>query len=165
MVHRTLEDGLTIMQTVTLEQLRATTDAGGVLGVTLQADGPAFLVKIETRRGDRLLVTTRHEPRKFVDPRKAMLLLRDMGICDMRIDGAKWRPEEVCQEKKARPDRAVAMKKAHEAAAHVQWMREQVETAIKRADSEKSAWADSGQVDAWLATWGQDNETQAPPCS
>lgn len=137
------------MQTLTLEQLRATTDAGGVLGVTLQAQGPAFLIKIETRRGDRLLATTRNrEPRKFVDPRKAMLLLRDLGIRDMRIDGAQWRPEEADLEKTARPDRAQAMKQAHEAAAHDKWFREQVAQGLEEADDPATVWVSQEEASA-----------------
>lgn len=137
------------MQTVTLEQLRATTDAGGVLGVTLKAQGSAFFVSIETRRGERLLVTTRRrEPRKFIDPRKAMLILREIGIREMRVDGTQWRPEEAELEKTARPDRAVAMKQAHEAASHDKWFREQVEQGIKEADDPNTLWVSNEEAEA-----------------
>lgn len=119
------------MQTVTLEQLRATTDAGGVLGVTLKAQGPAFFVRIETRRGERVLVTTRRrEPRKFVDPRKAMLLLREIGIREMRVDGTQWRPEEIELEKKSRPDSAQALKQAHEAKSYLGWVQDKVAASL-----------------------------------
>ncbi|WP_254661869.1 hypothetical protein [Burkholderia sp. CCA53] len=44
------------MHTLTLEQLRATTDAGGVAGVTLKAQGGAFYVKVDTRNGDEAVL-------------------------------------------------------------------------------------------------------------
>jgi len=39
------------MQSMTIEQLRAASDAGGVEGVTLKGQGGAFLVQIATRSG------------------------------------------------------------------------------------------------------------------
>jgi len=114
------------MQTLTLEQLRASNEAGGVLGVTLKAQGPAFLVSIETRRGEMVMVTARKTPRKFVDPRRALLLLRDMGIRELGIDAKQWRPEEVDFEKCSRPDAAMQMKAAHEALSHTEWLRDKL---------------------------------------
>lgn len=117
------------MQHMTLEQFRATQDSGGVLSVTLMADGPGFEVQIETRRGMATLVKTRDKActRRFVDPRKAMLLLRDMGIREARINGQDWRPEEPQLERKARPDRATAMRAAHEALSHTDWLHDKLE--------------------------------------
>ena len=39
------------MQSMTIEQLRAASNAGGVSGVTLKGEGGAFLVQIDTRSG------------------------------------------------------------------------------------------------------------------
>jgi len=102
------------MQHLTLEQFRATNDAGGVLSVTLKAEGASFEMQIETRRGLAKLVKTRDkaDTRRFLDPRKALLLLRDLGIREAHIDGQKWRPEDQEFERKPRPDRAEAMKAA-----------------------------------------------------
>ena len=107
------------MQNFTLEQFRATHCAGAVLGVTLKADGAAFELQIETRRGVAKLVKARNrsEPRRFVDVRKALLLLREIGISQARIDSLQWRPEDREFERKPRPDRAQAMKAAHAALA------------------------------------------------
>lgn len=114
------------MQTLTLEQLRASNEAGGVLGVTLKAQGPAFLVSVETRRGEMVMVTARKHPRRFVDPRRAMLLLRELGIRELDIDAKEWRPEEIDFEKRSRPDAATQMKAAHEALSHTDWLRDKL---------------------------------------
>ena len=45
------------MQSMTIEQLRAASDAGGVAGVTLKGQGGAFLVQIATRSGATALLT------------------------------------------------------------------------------------------------------------
>ena len=39
------------MQSMTIEQLRAASNAGGVSGVTLKGQGGAFVVQIDTRSG------------------------------------------------------------------------------------------------------------------
>src|ERR1700689_3206261 len=123
------------MQTLTLEQLRATAQAGGVASVTLKAAGGTFLVAVATRSGgDGVLITTRtKEPRHFADPRKAMLLLRAMGIATAQLDISQWNPDETTIGT-PRPDRAVALKRAHEAAAHDRWFRAQVEQGLREAN-------------------------------
>jgi hypothetical protein len=116
------------MQHLTLEQFRSTNDAGGVLSVTLKAEGGSFEMQIETRRGLAKLVKSRDksEMRRFVDPRKALLLLRDLGIRQAHIDSQQWRPEDQELERKLRPDRAEAMKAAHAALSHTDWLREKL---------------------------------------
>jgi hypothetical protein len=121
------------MQLLTLEQLRATQDAGGVLSVTLRGEGAAFEIQIETRRGLAKLVKARKartdpEARRFADPRKALLLLRELGISEARIDSQQWRPEDQF-ERATRPDRAAHMKAAHEALSHTEWLQDKVDAA------------------------------------
>lgn len=119
------------MQTLTLDQLRATKAAGAVLGVTLRADGPTFEVEVETRGGPALLVTTRlKETRHFADPRKALLLLRELGIREARIDSQRWRPEELKAVQVQRADVSAKMRATHEAAAYDQWFRAKVQASL-----------------------------------
>lgn len=99
-----------------LEQLKAAAQAGGVVGITLRGDGAAFVVNVQTQRGQAVMVTSRHQPRRFADPRKALQVLRGIGLTDCRIDTTQWRPEDAALEKTARPDRSLALKAAHEAA-------------------------------------------------
>ncbi|HLI13222.1 MAG TPA: hypothetical protein VKY65_16635 [Alphaproteobacteria bacterium] len=128
------------MQSLTLEQLRAATRAGGIASVTLKGEGGAFLVAVATRGGeDGVLVTTRgHEPRRFADLRKAMLLLREMGIGTAQIDATRWNPD-VAAGGARRPDRAAAMRRAHAAAAHDRWFRAQVEAGLREAADSATA--------------------------
>jgi hypothetical protein len=121
------------MQLLTLEQLRAAQDAGGVLSVTLRGEGAAFEIQIETRGGLAKLVKARNvrtdpEARRFADPRKALLLLRELGIREARIDGQQWRPEDQF-ERALRPDRAAHLRAAHEALSHTEWLQGKVDAA------------------------------------
>lgn len=104
------------MQALNLEQLKAATLAGGITGITLRGDGAAFVVNVQTQRGDAIMVTSRQQPRRFTDPRKALQVLRGIGWNECRIDAAQWRPQDRALEKTARPDRSIALKAAHVAA-------------------------------------------------
>jgi hypothetical protein len=123
------------MKQMNLDQLRASANAGGVTGVTLKAQGAAFIVNIETLRGQAVMVASKGRgghgplPRKFLDPRKAMLLLRDIGINELRIDAAQWCPDDR-GERTARPDRSVAMKAVYEAKAHADWLDQKAQASL-----------------------------------
>ncbi len=104
------------MYTLNLEQLKAATLTGGVTDITLRGDGAAFIVSVQTQRGDAVMVTSRKQPRRFADPRKALQLLRGIGLNECRINATDWHPEAHALEKVARPDRSAALKAAHEAA-------------------------------------------------
>jgi hypothetical protein len=124
----------TLMQTLNLEQLKAATLAGGITGITLRGDGAAFVVGVQTQRGEAIMVTSRQQPRRFADPRKALQVLRGVGWNQCHIDTAQWRPEEHALEKVARPDRSAALKAAHEAAQldadYDRWFRAKVQASI-----------------------------------
>lgn len=118
------------MQTLTLEQLRATTNAGGVASVTVRAQGGGFFVQIATRSGEAILTKARStEARCFSNLLQAITVLRDLGITNGSFDVSQYNPEQKAGTR-VRPDRAEAMKRAHEAAAYDAWFREQVQASI-----------------------------------
>ncbi len=119
------------MQSMTLEQLRATASAGGVVGITLKGQGSGFFMEIATRSGqDAFLVKARStEPRRFGSPNSALVVLRDIGIAVAQLDATNWNPDqkEVTQN---RDSRAQAMRQAHEAAAYNQWLAGEIQASI-----------------------------------
>lgn len=119
------------MQSMTLEQLRATASAGGVVGVTLKGEGSGFFMEIATRSGqDAFLVKARStEPRRFGSPNSALVVLRNIGIAVAQLDATNWNPDqkEVTQN---RDSRAQAMRQAHEAAAYNQWLAGEIQASI-----------------------------------
>jgi hypothetical protein len=119
------------MYSMTLEQLRATANAGGVVGVTLKGQGGGFFVEIATRSGqDALLVKARStEPRRFGNPASALIVLRDAGIAVAQIDATNWNPGQKDMTR-SRQDRAAAMRGAHEAAAYNQWLAGEIQESI-----------------------------------
>ncbi len=111
------------MQSMTIEQLRAASNAGGVLGVTLKAQGGVFLVQINTRSGPGAVLSKARstEPRRFGNPLAALNVLRDIGITVGRFDASEYDPAEKEHDAGNR-GRADAMRQAHEAAAYNQWL-------------------------------------------
>jgi hypothetical protein len=119
------------MQSMTLEQLRATANAGGVTGVTLKGQGGGFFVEISTRSGqDAFLVKARStEPRRFGSPTSALIVLRDVGITIAQLDATHWNPEQKDMTR-SRQTRSDAMREAHEAAAYSKWLAAEIQEAI-----------------------------------
>lgn len=122
------------MQNLNLEQLKAATASGGVTGITLRGVGAAFVVSVQTQRDEAILVTSKKQPRRFADPRKALQVLRTCGWTECHMDATQWRPEDRELEKTARPDRSAALKAAHEAvqadANYDKWFRAQVQGSL-----------------------------------
>lgn len=119
------------MRNMTLEQLRATASAGGVVGVTLKGQGSGFFMEIATRSGqDAVLSKSRStQPRRFGNPTSALVVLRDIGITVAQLDATDWNPDqkEITQ---SRESRAQAMREAHEAAAYGKWLAAEVQASI-----------------------------------
>ncbi|WP_061790163.1 hypothetical protein [Herbaspirillum rubrisubalbicans] len=137
------------MQSWTLEQLRTATEAGGVAAVKLRAEGGGFYVQITTKNnGQAVLSHARSdEPRTFPNPLPAITLLRKLGLMVGTFDISNWNPE-LKPLARTRPDRAVAMKNAHEAVEHDRWFRSQVEQALTQADDPATQWVTQEQAQA-----------------
>ena len=119
------------MQTMTLEQLRAASTAGGVSAVTLKGQGGAFLVQIDTRSGSVALLSKARstEPRRFGNPLTALNVLRDIGITVGQFDASEYDPADRERDAGNR-GRANAMREAHEAAAYNQWLAGEIQASI-----------------------------------
>ena len=120
------------MQSMTLEQLRTASEAGGVCSVTLKGQGGAFLVQIATRSGSGAVLAKARssEPRRFGNPATALSVLRDVGITMGQFDASGWEPSERAPVERSSDKRAAALRQAHEAAAYNAWLAAEVQEAI-----------------------------------
>ncbi|EIZ83065.1 hypothetical protein WYO_4358 [Methylobacterium sp. GXF4] len=118
------------MQSMTIEQLRATNVAGGVTGVTLKGVGGTFLVEIATRSGTAAVLTKARslEPRRFDNPLAALSVLRGVGISVGCFDASAWDPAEKV-EATGDQRRAEAIRKAHRAA-HSDWLAAEIQDSL-----------------------------------
>ncbi len=119
------------MQSTTLEQLRATASAGGVVGVTLKGEGGGFFLQIATRSGqDAVLSKARSvQPRRFGNPTSALIVLRELGIAVAQLDATHWNPDQKDMSQ-SRENRAQAMREAHKAAAYTKWLAAEIQESI-----------------------------------
>lgn len=94
----------------TLQQLRAATQAGGVAGVSLKAQGNGFFVQIQLRTGQQaVLVTARSKsPRMFKNPVQSFGVLRRVGIVTGSFDITHFTPEQ--QSASDKPDKKTSTK-------------------------------------------------------
>jgi len=131
------------MKTFTLSEARSAALSGGVLNANLKPTGSSFAIEFETRNGVAILIASvSKEVRHFSNPIKAFEIIRDLGLQGGRFFLADWRPNEREFNRPARPDRALAMREAHEAAD----IKRTLEARIKKAASPNAIWHDHDQM-------------------
>ena len=121
-----------LMQSMTLEQLRTASEAGGIAGVTLKGQSGGFFVQIVTRNGTEAVLTKARssEPRRFGNPVAALNVLRDVGITTGRFDASEWNPTAREHAERSSDNRGQALRKAHEAAAYNTWLASEIQHSI-----------------------------------
>jgi len=135
------------MKTFTVDQARCAAASGGVLSANLRPIGSRFTLEFETRTGAVTLITSvTKKVRQFGNPGKAFEIVRELGIEGGRYSVAQWRPEERDLDRATRPDRSIAMKAAHQAAAYDAWFRAQVAEGLKEADDPNTVMVSHEQV-------------------
>lgn len=68
--------------------------------------------------------------------------LKEVGISQFDVDAADYAAEPA-----KRPDRADALKRAHEAAEHDRWFREQVQIGLRKADDPNTVWISQDEME------------------
>lgn len=98
----------------TLQQLRAATQAGGVAGVSLKAQGSGFFIQIQLRTGQNaVLVTARsRSPRMFKNPAQAFGVLKRVGIVTGSFDVTHYSPEQQQTSNDNKPKEKISTTKA-----------------------------------------------------
>jgi len=131
------------MKTFTLSEARSAAQSGGVLNANLKPTGSTFAIEFETRNGVAVLIASvSKEVRHFANPIKAFEIIRDLGLEGGRFSVAEWRQNEREFDRVSRPDRALALREAHEAAD----IKRTLEAAIKQANDPNTVWVDHDQL-------------------
>ena len=121
--------------------------AGAVQSAHVKGQPGGWAVAISDGRSERTLIAQRNRRmRVFKRMETLVTYLRDVGIAQFDVDAASYAPHG--ERSYTRPDRSDALRKTHEAAAHDKWFREQVEEAVKLADSPDAAWISNDEVEA-----------------
>ena len=85
------------MHNMTLEQLRATHEMGGIADVTHEAHGKGFYLVAHSRAGGRVVLVrySDRKPRVFVEPNTALKMLREIGLNTAKVNMAGWQPDQL----------------------------------------------------------------------
>lgn len=120
-------------QTIDHGSLRRLIEAGAPVGAEVVGVGGSWGVLIRYGRSSQTLAATRGKPKTFRQFETLASYLKELGIVEYRVNAAAF---DAAKPKQAKPDRrsqlaSERMKRAHEAAAYDQWLREQVQASLE----------------------------------
>lgn len=126
-------------ETIDHTTLSRLVEAGAVRGAHVVGQDGGWAVMIKYGMAERALAAQRsRQVRLFKRMETLVSYLKDVGISHFDVDAVNYAPETV--KTHSRPDRAEALRRAHEAAAHDKWFREQVDIALREADDPNTVW-------------------------
>jgi len=126
-------------ETIDHTTLSRLVEAGAVRGAHVVGRDGGWAIMIKYGMAERALAAQRsRQVRLFKRMETLVSYLKDVGISRFDVDAADYAPETV--KTHSRPDRAEALRRAHEAAAHDRWFRGQVEEALREADDPNTEW-------------------------
>lgn len=126
-----------VMETIDHGTLAELVEAGALRGAHVVGQPGGWSLRVKYGAAERSLAAQRsRQVRVFRRMETLVSYLKDVGIERFDVDAADYEADGG----KSRPDRAEAMRRTHEAAAHDKWFREQVEAAVAEADDPKTEW-------------------------
>lgn len=126
-------------ETIDHSTLAELVEAGAVRGAHVVGQPGGWSLRVKYGAAERALAAQRsRQVRVFRRIETLVSYLKDVGIERFDVDAADYEAEGG--KTHSRPDRAEAMRRAHEAAAHDKWFRAQVEEAIQEANDPKTEW-------------------------
>lgn len=134
-------------ETIDHSTLSRLVEAGAVDAAHVVGKTGGWSVIIRYGKAERPLAAQRsRQVRVFKRMDTLVSYLKDVGISQFDVDTADYAPERA-----SRPDRAVALRRTHEAAEYDKWFREQVEEAIRDADDPNTFWIPHEVVEEEMA--------------
>ena len=126
-----------VTETIDHGTLAELVEAGALRSAHVVGQPGGWSLRVKYGAAERSLAAQRsRQVRVFRRMETLVSYLKDIGIERFDVDAADYEAEGG----KSRPDRAEAMRRTHEAAAHDKWFREQVEAAVKEADDPNTEW-------------------------
>ncbi len=119
--------------------------AGEVQSARIIGQSGGWGVFIESGNIARALAAKRGAMRHFARFETLVAYLKKLGIVQFAVDASQYLPASS-HPAHARADASERMRRTHEAMAHDQWFRQQVEQAINEADAPDAVWIDHSVV-------------------
>ena len=119
-------------KTIDHNTLRRLVDAGAHVGAEVVGGAGGWGVVISYGRASQTLTATRGAPRTWRQFETLAGYLKDLGIVEYRVNAAEFAPSAAVgkSDDKRSATASERMKRAHQAAAHDIWFREQVQASI-----------------------------------
>lgn len=118
-----------MVETIDHGTLSRLVEAGAVSGTHIVGQAGGWAVRVRYGTTEQTLAAQRsHQVRLFRKFETLVAYLREIGIAHFDVDTANYDP--ITANSTRRPDRAEALKHAHEAAAYDKWFNEQVQASI-----------------------------------
>ena len=119
---------MNMKETISHQTLRKLAAAGAIEEARVVADGAAWSVVVCHDHRERVLTARNsRRVRTWSSLNSVARYLQGLGIRRFTADASRFDPDK---RRAARPDRAEALKRAHEAAEYDRWFREQVRQAL-----------------------------------
>lgn len=128
----------TTRDTIDHTTLARLVEAGAVRGADVIGQPGGWGVVVKYGMTERALAVRRGQVRIFRRFEALVGYLKALGLCRYTVDASGYDP--AMAPAGARPDSAERLKRAHEAAEHDRWFREEVEQALREADDRDTRW-------------------------
>lgn len=126
-------------ETIDHNTLSKLVEAGAVSGAHVIGQAGGWGVMIKYGMIERPLAATRSKKiRTFKKLETLVTYLKEIGISRFDVDAANY--DRATVQTYSRPDRAEAMRQAHEAAEHDKWFRQQVAQGLEEANATEAVW-------------------------
>ncbi len=135
-----------------LATARELAQAGSISAAMIVGQPGGWGVRLRVGQSEGALAGKDGRPRLFSKIDTAAATMRDLGLTQVVIDLAGHTEDPIPSR---RPDRSEALKRAHAAAAHDTWFRQQVQVTLDRISSGETRFRDHDAVfDALEASAG-----------
>ncbi len=129
---------------ITHTTLRELVAVGAVREVTAVAHGSRWSLVVRYGGIERVLAVRKtKQPRSWAHLDSLARYLAEIGIRQFTTDARDYDPDQPGQK---RPDRAEALRQAHEAAEYDRWFRDQVHEALAEADRPDAQWLTADEL-------------------
>lgn len=126
-------------------------EAGALRETRVVGQAGGWAVMVRYGASERALAAQRSgKVRLFKHLETLVSYLKGVGVSSFEVDSAGYSPETSGS--RARPDRAEAMRNAHQASAHDAWFRAEVQIALSEADHPETQWTSNEDA---KATWAK----------
>lgn len=136
-------------ETIDHTTLRHLVEAGAVRGADVIGQPGGWGVVVKYGMTERALAVRRGKVRVFRRFESLVAYLKTLGLSRYTVDASNY--ASVMATPAARPDSAERLKRAHEAAEHDRWFREQIAQALQEADDPDTRWISQDEMKAQWA--------------